>query len=134
MAETDPLLDDHAALLAQTTAWTDAWRRRREHTGAALVTLMSAIHLGDPLATRLEKRMLLAKAHLEGRIARLAGSFATAIAELGGDADASAIGRAVSDAVVRVGQADDDFGSKLAELGPVVDAYRRLRAAIDPVR
>lgn len=50
---------------------------RPDHAGAALVTLMSAIHLGDPLATKLEK---LAKAQLERRIARLAGSFATAIA------------------------------------------------------
>jgi hypothetical protein len=64
----------------------------------------------------------------------MAGSFATAIAELGGDADASAIGAAVSETIVRVGHADQDFGSKLAELGPLVDTYRRLRAAIDPVR
>jgi hypothetical protein len=134
MAEHDHLLDEHAALLAQTTAWTEAWRRRGEQSGAALVTLMSAIHLGDPLATKIEKRLLLAKVHLEGRIARMAGSFATAIAELGGDADASAIGAAVSETIVRVGHADQDFGSKLAELGPLVDTYRRLRAAIDPVR
>jgi hypothetical protein len=130
----DRWLDEHAALLAQLSAWAEAWRRRREHGGAALVTLMSATHLGDPVATRIEKRLLLAKAHLEGRIATLAGGMAGAIARMGGDADTSAIERAVSDALVRVGGAEDDFGSKLAELAPIVEMYRRLRGAIDGAR
>ncbi len=129
----DPLLEEHAALLSQLGAWADAWRRRREHGSAALVILMSATHLGDPLATRIDKRLLLAKAHLEGRIAGLAGRIADAVAVLGGDADTSAISRAVSDAVLRVGHADEDFAGKLAELGPLVETYRRLRNAIDPV-
>jgi hypothetical protein len=130
----DRWLDEHAALLAQLSAWADAWRRRRDHGGAALVTLMSATHLGDPVATRIEKRLLLAKAHLEGRIAALAGGVAGAIARMGGDADTSAIERSVSDALVRVGAAEDDFGSKLAELAPIVETYRRLRGAIDGAR
>lgn len=130
----DRWLDEHAALMAQLSAWAEAWRRRRDHGGAALVTLMSAQHLGDPVATRIEKRLHLAKAHLEGRIAALAGGMAGAIARMGGDADTAAIERAVSDAVARVGGAEDDFGSKLAELGPIAETYRRLRGAIDGAR
>lgn len=126
----DPLLTEYEALRRQLDAWTEAWRRRREPGGAAMVGLMSTIVLGDPLASRLEKRLLLAKAHLEGRIAHYTGSIASAIAKLGGDADTSTIARAATEAVSRVGHADDDFGSKLAELVPLVECYRRLRSAL----
>lgn len=127
----DPLLDEHAALMTQIHAWVEAWKRRREPGGgAAMVILMSAQHLGEPVATRLEKRLLLAKAHLEGRVANLGGAIAAAIATLGGDADVSGITRSVTEAIVRVGGLEEDFGSKLAELGPLVECYRRLRAGI----
>jgi len=126
----DPLLDEHAALMIRAVAWTAAWKRRHEHGAAAMVTLMSAQHLGAPVSVQLEKRLLLAKAHIEVRLADLAGRLAGAIAALGGDADTSAVATVVREAVTRVGGADEDFGSKIAELGPLADGYRRLRTAL----
>lgn len=129
-ATSDPLLAHYDVLRRQLDAWTDAWRHRRDHGGAAMVALMSTMVHGDPLASRLEKRLLLAKAHLEGRIAHYTGEVAAAIAKIGGDADTAAIERAATEAVTRIGHADDDFGSKLAELVPLVECYRRLRTAV----
>lgn len=128
----DPLLDEHEQLREQIDAWIEAWLRRGEVTSASTATLLSSVQLGVPLAERLEKRLLLARAQLEQRTARLAGAFAAAIAGLGGETATDALERAITDALAQVGRADQDFASKLAELAPLVAMYRRLRAAIDP--
>jgi hypothetical protein len=125
-----PLLTQHEALVRALRAWTEAWQHRRDSGSATMVALASTMVNGEPLATRVDKRLLLAKAHLEARIATQAGDVAHAIAQVAGEDDTTAIRRAATEAVTRVGHADEDFASKLAELVPMVDAYRRLRAAI----
>ncbi len=128
----DPLLQEHEQLRAQIEAWIAAWQRRSETTAASTAMVLSSLQLGSPLSERLEKRLLLARAQLEQRIARQAGEFAAAIAALGGDTETQTLERAIADAMAQVGRADQDFGSKLAELVPLVEMYRRLKAAIDP--
>lgn len=129
-AASDPLLTQHDALVRALRAWTDAWQHRRDSGSAAMVALASTMVNGEPLSLRLEKRLLLAKSHLEARIATQAGDVAHAIAKLAGQDDTTAIARAATEAVTRVGHADEDFASKLAELVPMIDAYRRLRGAV----
>lgn len=128
----DPLLGEHERLRAQIDAWKQAWLHRRETTAASTAMLLSSLQHGEPLGDRLEKRLLLARAQLEQRVARLAGDIAAAIATLAGDSDTSAIERSIADAIAQVGRADQDFASKLAELEPLAELYRRLRAAVDP--
>jgi hypothetical protein len=132
MVASDPLLDEHESLRAQIDAWIQAWLHRTETTAASTAMVLSSVQLGVPLTERLEKRLLLTRAQLEQRISRLSGSLAAAIAGLGGDTDTSQLERAVTDAIAQVGRADQDFGSKLAELDPLVTMYKRLKAAIDP--
>jgi hypothetical protein len=128
----DPLLEEHERLRTQIDAWIEAWLRRKETTAASTSMVLSSVQLGVPLQERLEQKLLLVRAQLEQRAARLAGDLAAAIAGLGGDADTQPLQRAVSDTFAQVGRADQDFASKLAELGPLVAMYRRLKAAIDP--
>ena len=131
-AMSDPLLEEHERLRTQIDAWIEAWLRRKETTAASTSMVLSSVQLGVPLQERLEKKLLLVRAQLEQRVARLAGDLAAAIAGLGGDAETQSLQRAVSDAIAQVGRADQDFASKLAELGPLVAMSRRLKGAIDP--
>lgn len=129
-SESDSLLQEFARLSAQLDAWTDAWQQRRAVGGAAVATLFSCLHTGEPLATRLEQRLLLAKARLEGKLADLAGRTAIAIARLAGDADVATTIDAVRQHVTAVGRSDEGFASKRAELEPLVAVYRRLATAL----
>lgn len=128
--DTDPLLQEFARLNAQLDAWSEAWQQRRQVSGAAVATLFSGLHTGEPLATRLEQQLLLAKARLEGKLADLAGRTAIAIARLAGDAEVGSTIDAVRQHITAVGRSDEGFASKRAELDPLVAVYRRLAAAL----
>ncbi|MFO0635806.1 MAG: hypothetical protein U0168_23450 [Nannocystaceae bacterium] len=127
---TDALLDQYDRLRARADAWLEAWRGRKDTSSAAMTTVLSTVLVGEPVADRLERRLLLAKAHLEVEHAELAGRIAAAIARLGGEADTSALEQGVREMVQRVGRVDEGFASKRAELDPLATAYRRLRAGI----
>lgn len=128
---TDPLLAEHAEIRAQITAWIEAWSHRRDVASSTTAILFGTIVNDEPLAGRLEQRLLLARAHLERRIAKLAGALGAAIARRLGEDDPSALERRLHDAVAAVGSGDEDFASKLAELEPLVAAHRRIFGALD---
>ncbi|MBX7084285.1 MAG: hypothetical protein K1X88_34080 [Nannocystaceae bacterium] len=127
---TDALLDQYDRLRTRADAWLEAWRGRKDTGSATMTTVLSSVLLGEPVADRIEKRLLLAKAHLEVEHAELGGRLAAAIAALGGHADTAAIEQAVREMIQRVGRVDEGFASKRAELDPLATAYRRLRAAL----
>ncbi len=127
----DPLVVEHVQIRAHVSAWIEAWSGRRDVASSSTAILFGAVVQGEPLATRLEQRLLLARAHLERRIANLAGALGAAIARRLGEDDPSALERRLHDTVSAVGSGDYDFASKLAELEPLVAAYRRILDALD---
>ena len=111
-------------------SWQERLASDRSMRRISLAMRLSSVLLGEPVADRIEKRLLLAKAHLEVEHAELGGRLAAAIAALGGHADTAAIEQAVREMIQRVGRVDEGFASKRAELDPLATAYRRLRAAL----
>lgn len=130
MASDDALLAHHDLLQAKVEAWTTSWRLRGEAPNATVAQLMSRPYLGAPMSTQLETRLLEARREIDNQIARYAGTLAAAIALLCRAGDTDAIERSTQESFLKIGHAEDGFETKMAELMPLVDTYRRLSLAL----
>lgn len=128
--EADPLLKHYTTLLEKAEAWQQAWAQRGEAPTASVAQLMSQTFQGATLAQQIEKRLLEGRRELDNQIARFAGTLAAAVALLCKSGNTDAIERQTQEAFLRVGKTEDGFASKLAELRPMADLYRRLKTAV----
>lgn len=119
-----------AALEGRCQAWREAWAERERATCAAVGELLSATHVGSPLAERIVERLQEGRREIDNSIARLAAATAGATARLARDADTEAIERRTHETFLRIGRHDEHFDTKLAELRPLVHRYLRLARAL----
>ncbi len=118
------------ALEARCTAWREAWAERERVPCAAVSEVLSARHLAEPLGERIVERLLEGRREIENSIARLAAATAGAMARLTRDGDTEALERRLHETFLRIGQHDEHFDTKLAELRPLVQRYLRLATAL----
>ncbi len=126
----DALLTHHAMLIAKVAAWVESWNTRGQAPSATVAQLLSHTYMGQPLAAALETRLLEARREIDNQIARYAGTIAAAIALLCRAGDTDAIERSTHEAFLKIGQVEDGFATKMAELQPLVDTYARLSLAL----
>lgn len=120
-----------AKLRERVAAWRECWRDRARTTSASTALLMSQTLLGEPVAARLETRLLEGRRAIDNALARCAGEVAAAIAKLCRDApDVAAIERRVHEDFLRQAKTDETFENRLAELAPLVALHRRLAIAL----
>lgn len=128
--ESDPLLVHHQSLIEKTQAWQQAWNDRGQAQTASVAELMSRSYLGSTVAQQIEKRLLEGRLEIDHQIARFAGMLAAAIALLFRAGDTETIERQTQEAFLRIGKSEDGFATKMAELRPLVELYRRLNTAL----
>lgn len=119
-----------AALEDRCQAWREAWAERERTPCAAVSEVLSAKHLAEPLAERIVERLEEGRREIENSIARLAATTAGAMARLTREGDTEAIERRLHETFLRIGQHDEHFDTKLAELRPLVQRYLRLARAL----
>ena len=130
----DALLVHHDKLCARVEAWREAWARRGEAPSVAVTMLLSEQWLGHTLAQQIETRLLEARREIDNAIARYAGLVAAAIALLTRAGSTGDIERKTQESFLRVGRNDDGFEAKMVELRALVDLYRRVSLAVQPIK
>jgi len=120
----------HTRLLERVAAHREAWRDRDKASTATVARVLSATHVGEPLSTRLEKRLLEGRRELDNAIARFGADVAGAIAQAVKVGDASSIERGIHEDLTRVARSDETFENRLHEIAPLVDLYVRLATAL----
>jgi hypothetical protein len=119
-----------AALEDRCQAWREAWAERERTPCAAVGEVLSAQHFAEPLAEQIAVRLKEGRRELENLLARLAATTAGAMARLAREGDTEAIERRLHETFLRIGQHDEHFDTKLAELRPLVQRYLRLARAL----
>ena len=132
MATPEAIEAELAAIEARCQAWREAWAERDRTPSASISEVLSALHLGEPLTERLVVRLKEGRREIENAIARLAATTAGALAKLARDGDTQAIERRSHETFLRIGQHEEHFDTKLAELRPLVQRYLRLARALRP--
>lgn len=128
----DPLLAHFESLERRVEAWRVSWERRGQADGALVAELMSRPYLGEPLSAQIERRLTEARRELENQLARYAGTLAAGIALLCRAGDTERIERDTFESFSRLGRTEEAFETKMAELRPMVELYRRLNLAVGP--
>lgn len=118
------------ALEERCQAWREAWAERERAPCASVSEVLTAKHLAEPLGERIVERLLEGRREIENSIARLAAATAGAMARLTRDGDTQAVERRLHETLLRIGQHDEHFDTKLAELRPLVQRYLRLARAL----
>jgi hypothetical protein len=133
MAE-DALLTHHELLQQRVTAWREAWAKRGEAPTAAVTQLLGEPYLGATVAQHIETRLLETRRDIDNAIARYAGLVAAAVVLLCKAGTTDGIERKTQEAFLKIGRQEDGFETKMVELGPLVELYRRLSTAMDHPR
>ena len=133
MAE-DALLTHHEVLQQRVTAWREAWAKRGEAPTAAVTQLLGETYLGSTVAQHIEEKLLQTRREIDNAIARYAGLVAAAVALLCKAGSTEDIERKTQESFLKIGRQEDGFETKMAELQPLVELYRRLSVAMDHPR
>ncbi len=131
MAE-DALLTHYDKLCARVEAWREAWARRGDAESAAVAQLLGETYLGQTLAQHIETRLVESRREIDNAIARYAGLVGAAVALLCRAGSTGDVERKIQEAFLKIGRHDDTFETKMVELRPLVELYRRLATAVQP--
>jgi hypothetical protein len=118
------------ALEDRCQAWREAWAERDRVPCASVSEALSARHLAEPLAERIVERLKEGRREIDNALARLAAATGGAMARLTRDGDTEALERRLHETILRLGQHEEHFDTKLAELRPLVQRYLRLAKAL----
>ncbi|MCH9684507.1 MAG: hypothetical protein K0V04_23935 [Deltaproteobacteria bacterium] len=130
MATPESIEAELQALEQRCAAWRQAWADRERTPCASVGELLSATHVGEPLAERIVERLKEARFEIDNALCRLAATTAGAIARLTRDADAQPLETRMQQIFSRIGKHEENFDTKLADLRPLVHRYLHLAQAL----
>lgn len=122
--------EPHETLIARVDAYRQAWRERAKAPTATVARLLSMTHHGEPLADRVEKRLLEGRRELDNALAAFGGQVAAAIAGLTKTGGTEAIGRQTQEELLRVARTDETFENRMHEVASLVALHDRLATAL----